>query len=297
MGLREFISKKMNDNLLPKFIELETSTQCNRACSWCPNSQYDRGEKQEYMEEDLFKKIVDDLSGSLYSGQIALHNFNEPLLDENLFRNIEIIRDQLINACLVLFSNGDFLDCKKMEELEKAGVKVLIIALHDMIGKDDYFKRIDRFMQKLGIEKELVDSSDAFGAKFKTSHEGMEIIFYIPFVAMLTSRGGIIKKFDLLNKNSFCYLPFSSCAIDYEGNLKICCEVYPANTVHREEGVVGSLKDNTFLELWFSNEFNAFRKSILECLNKNIICSHCPGYKYDVDENRMSAWKTLLDIF
>ena len=39
----------INKKLLPEFIELETSTFCNRRCPWCPNSIYKRGSKQKYI--------------------------------------------------------------------------------------------------------------------------------------------------------------------------------------------------------------------------------------------------------
>ena len=41
-------------------IDIETVSKCNIKCSYCPVSRYDRGE--HYMDEGLFKKIIDELS-------------------------------------------------------------------------------------------------------------------------------------------------------------------------------------------------------------------------------------------
>lgn len=57
---------KMNNlaNLMPNFIEIETSTFCNRNCPWCPNSKYQRNEYKKYISKRLFTKIIEDLKKS-----------------------------------------------------------------------------------------------------------------------------------------------------------------------------------------------------------------------------------------
>ena len=71
--------------LFKKFVflvNLELSTYCNRKCDYCPVSLYPR--EQEYMSEELFKKIIGELKDISYSGGIVLNFYNEPLLDNNL---------------------------------------------------------------------------------------------------------------------------------------------------------------------------------------------------------------------
>ena len=53
-------------------ISIETTTYCNRRCSYCPNSTFDRGEKknEKLMEVWLFKKIIDELRDIKYKSII-----------------------------------------------------------------------------------------------------------------------------------------------------------------------------------------------------------------------------------
>src|SRR3989344_6373293 len=100
----------MLEDLLPEYVEIETSTYCNRTCSWCPNSTFQRSRAQNLMPENLFDKIVNDLKGVNYSGQIALHNYNEPLMDPHLFSHIARVKQKLPGAKILILTNGDLLD-------------------------------------------------------------------------------------------------------------------------------------------------------------------------------------------
>jgi len=111
----------MDNGLLPNFIEVETSTYCNRRCSWCPNSKYKRGQEKKFINFDLFTKIIADLKKINYQGQLALHNYNEPLLDPNLYKYLNIIKTQLPLVKIIIFTNGDYLYNGVLKKL-KAGV-------------------------------------------------------------------------------------------------------------------------------------------------------------------------------
>jgi len=50
------MSTAVESKLFPVFIELETSTLCNRRCYYCPNSIYKRGLKQRYISDKLYNQ-------------------------------------------------------------------------------------------------------------------------------------------------------------------------------------------------------------------------------------------------
>ncbi len=283
------------NKLLPNFIELETATLCNRRCVWCPNSVYQRGRKQRNINFKLFNKIIMDLKEVKYGGQIALHNYNEPLLDPNLYRYIDIIRQKLAKAKIIIFTNGDFLNKDIYNKLKKHGVTSLIISLHDAINSIEKGKvLIFNILKEIDKKGELIDVSDYFGKKLKILSRGIEIIFYIPYKKMLTSKGGIIKKLEKNNKNSFCFLPFSSSAIDYEGNMKICCEIYSENKLHKSIGIIGNLKEKSFSKLWFSDQYNNLRRDFLLNRVRNKICLMCFKNDYNINNKKISMWETFL---
>jgi len=283
--------------LMPSFIELETSTYCNRRCSWCPNSKYKRGQLKIFISFDLFIKIINDLKKISYDGQLALHGYNEPLLDPNLYTFLNIIKTELPRAKIVIFTNGDYLEKDSLKRLEENGVSSLYISLHDAIGKNDYRKLLFDNLKKLGKEQyKPEDISDVFGKKYKINSPSMEIIYYIPDQKMMTSRGGIIKNLEKSNKNLFCYLPFSSGAIDYEGNMKICCEIYPEDSLHKKIGLIGNLKEKSFSDLWLSNKYNLLRKNFLLNNIKNQICLGCLKNNENIHKIKMTRWKKFLKI-
>src|SRR4030042_666457 len=51
-------------------IDIETTTLCNRRCSYCPNSIFDRSIKknEKTMHTKLFKKIINDLKIIKFTG-------------------------------------------------------------------------------------------------------------------------------------------------------------------------------------------------------------------------------------
>ncbi len=283
-------SKKFPLDLMPDFIELETSTFCNRSCTWCPNSVYtNRSKIQRLILPDLFIEIIKDLKNVAYSGEIALHNFNEPLLDPKLFKNIETIRKLLPRSKIIIFTNGDFLDKIYCEKLSEEGVSLIKVTLQDAIDSKNYKDILNGCVKKLGIDEEnMKNISDRLGEKFEVTFNNMKIIYYIPHRNMLTSRGGtvpIMKK--IINNSSLCFLPFSSSAISYEGNIKICCEIYSEHKKHKQKGIVGNLHNKSFIEMWFSDYYNDFRKSLLFG-KSNDFCLYCPKNGRDIDNDKLA---------
>ncbi|MDR1945432.1 MAG: hypothetical protein LBQ59_05230 [Candidatus Peribacteria bacterium] len=50
-------------------MDIETSTACNRRCSYCPNVYYDNTllKNNSLMSEEVFLKIISDLGNERYS--------------------------------------------------------------------------------------------------------------------------------------------------------------------------------------------------------------------------------------
>jgi hypothetical protein len=89
--------------LFPKFIQIETSVICNSHCVFCPHKEMQRG--PDYMEERLWKKIIDESRGK----EVIYRPFmiNEPFVD---LRIPEIIRYIKLDptAKVEFNSNGNF---------------------------------------------------------------------------------------------------------------------------------------------------------------------------------------------
>lgn len=60
-----------------------------------------------------------------------------------------------------------------------------------------------------------------------------------------------------------CLLPFTSAAIDYEGNLKLCCQIFDAKD-SAPINIIGNIREHRLEELWMSAKMNAVRKLTFE---------------------------------
>jgi Radical SAM superfamily/Iron-sulfur cluster-binding domain len=285
--------------LFPDFIEMETSSFCNRSCYWCPNHLYPRSKSREYIKPTLFKKIVADLKDIRYSEKIALHNYNEPLLDPHILDHIEMIREELPEAKVVILSNGDFLDRDWFQRLEEKGVHLLRVTFYDGMFSREPRKAIRTHMRKRGLIEPSEDVSDEYGIKLQTLYKSMPVMYFVPDQKMFTSRGGLIHDLQRAREKRPCFLPFLSCAIDYEGQMKICCEIYPANALHKRYGIIGNLSQKDFLSLWLSERMNGLRRNILQESVKNPICIQCHmkvRHAYKIKPDVLEEWRRYLSL-
>ena len=77
----------------PSVIGLETDSLCNRRCAYCPNAVEMR--EREILSLGVIAKIVQNLKRHGYRGELHLHAFGEPLLDERIEQIIRLIRQTL----------------------------------------------------------------------------------------------------------------------------------------------------------------------------------------------------------
>jgi MoaA/NifB/PqqE/SkfB family radical SAM enzyme len=98
---------------------------CNLNCPLCPTGQDRRDRSKGKMSFENFRKIIDELGAYLY--RVDLHNWGEPLLNDQIYRMISYARDNNIEARVS--SNLNVIDEVKAEKLVKSGLDVLIVSL------------------------------------------------------------------------------------------------------------------------------------------------------------------------
>ena len=73
-------------------------------------------------------------------------------------------------------------------------------------------------------------------------------------------------------KNSFknkCWRMWSSCVFTWDGKVVPCC--FDKDASH----VLGSLKNQSFKDIWQTDKYREFRQSILNSRNQIDICKNC----------------------
>jgi len=93
-----------------ELIELETTSYCNRTCSFCPNSFIDRRSEKLLMPDAAWRAIVSGLRAVDYSHTIVWSRYSEPLSERGIVDRIREVREAAPRARISVNSNGDYLD-------------------------------------------------------------------------------------------------------------------------------------------------------------------------------------------
>lgn len=110
LKLKEFFIKKdiahQYEDALFKKIYIETISYCNNDCPFCSASTK-IGIKRpvDFMPEDLYIKILRELKDISFTGSVAFHCNNEPLLDSRLALWIRKARGLLNSNFFYLYTN------------------------------------------------------------------------------------------------------------------------------------------------------------------------------------------------
>lgn len=100
---------------LPRRLSIETTSSCNRSCSFCPISHGRRDFPTESMDDGLFSSILDQLAEHDWAGVLQMFLLNEPLLDPKLPDRLREAREKLPRCTVYLSTNGDPVDYRERE--------------------------------------------------------------------------------------------------------------------------------------------------------------------------------------
>jgi radical SAM protein with 4Fe4S-binding SPASM domain len=233
-----------------KAVEIEINSNCNRACSYCPNADNTRPE-QGQMTHETFEVIISQLQSVNYNGRISFSFYNEPLLSKDLEFFSKQIKNKLPKTNILLYTNGTLLTKLKFDSLVNSGVDHFVVTKHE--GEINYI-----FEKTLSVlSPEIIQKHISY-----KSYSDLK----------LTNRGGLIpdvqKKFETIDLP--CTIPLHMMTITNQGTVVPCFEDY--HQVH----AVGNLREKTLSDIWNSIEYNTFRKKLL--LGKRCdysVCSKC----------------------
>ncbi len=224
-------------------IDIETTSECNLKCGYCPTAYYNRG--KHLMTEKLFKKIIDELATIPYKGRISPHFYGEPLLDERLPNLLSYARKKLPLSTIIIHTNGLLLKADVFRRFLNAGVDGFLVTLHnDFIAQKitDIFKELKPEERKKIRTMDLVKKS-------------------------LFNRGGLVTHHKI-KKLKRCFYLSDEIAVSYAGDL-VCTNDFFAN--HK----FGNLNQENLLDVWNKPAFIKTRKDLLRGRFILEICKQC----------------------
>ena len=275
---RAFFKSQLRD------VELETHAYCNRKCTFCPNASINRTDKAQVLPEDVFKRLIDELSGIDYSGAIKFHRFNEPLGLDIIFDRVMYARKKLPGALLGFHSNGDYLTPGILKRFEEIGMDFLHVSLYidfniprSMMRRQAHgYCRI--FLEKRGLPGKPMSSNDNL-AKYSIPMQRMEAHVFVPDIKGCggNDRGGYLKDLQQNKmRTSPCRSPFRGLYIDWTGDVLPCCNLR-GDVESQKAYVMGNLKDSSLQEIFLSDASNRIRRMLVDYSEKTDACSYC-GY-------------------
>lgn len=229
-------------------ITIETSSACNRRCSYCPNSKFDRGliKNRKDLKTELFYKIINELVELKWFGQIQLNFYNEPLLDERLPELTKYARLKLPASSIAIYTNGDFLTIGLYKRLIEAGVTDFIITQHQQITDS-----IDKLLE------------------FRNAIGNNHVKVICKKLECFSSRSGLIQLSPEEKRTKYCPWPTHNFVVNYEGETVLCCNDY-LNTVK-----LGNIGEKKLIDIWNTPYYKQIRNDLNRGIFRHEICKGC----------------------
>jgi len=236
-------------------VIIETFSECNRRCSYCPNSKFDRGliENNKKLKTELIYKVIDELADLRWFGQIQFNFYNEPLLDERLPELIKYANSKLPACSFVVYTNGDYLTRDLYSILKKSGVTDFVITEHQKNNSNNMCNLLD----------------------FRKLNGNEHVNVVVRKLERFYSRGGLIKLSVEVGRPKRCLWGVYNFIVNYEGEAVLCCEDY-FNTVK-----LGNVGNEKMLDIWNKASYRQIRNELKKGIFKYNICKKCTTGSFD----------------
>jgi len=261
----------MTKDRIPLFerLEIESQTNCNRSCWFCPRT-YDRSGKYRSVKgENIFKQmptvkileILDQAQEMGFKGLVGFHHYSEPLLDGRNLMFAEEARKREMKPYLV--TNGDRLrgNDKLCREVQRVYERI-VVGLYDY-ETDQELEEAKKYWKRRLPSANLKFSPIGLGGKRSAYSIGMPR-------ALVPSDGRMAVP-DLTYTNAPCHRPLIRLIIQNDGEVCNCCEdTYGAFQL-------GNVYKNPLGVIWFSKQHIQLIEDLMAGRREKYdLCSRCP---------------------
>lgn len=293
---------KMNG--MPFSISVEPTTSCNLRCPECPSGLRSFSRPTGMLTLETYQKIVDELSDYLL--YLILYFQGEPFLNRQLFDFIKYASERRVYTAIS--TNAHYLTEANAIKTVESGLSRLIISIDGTTQETYSNYRIGGKLDKvltgtrnlIKAKKELKSKTPYTIFQFlvvrPNEHQLEEVkalakeygVDYVAFKSAqvyeyeqgnplipLNERYSRYKKqadgtYTIKNKLlNHCWKMWHSCVFTWDGKVVPCC--FDKDAEHQ----LGSIAETPFKDIWHSEEYNHFRRSILKGRDQIDICTNC----------------------
>lgn len=289
---------------LPISLSLEPTTSCNLRCPECPSGLRSFTRPTGMLEDDTFKKVVDELGDSLW--YLIFYFQGEPYLHPRFHELVHYASEKGIYTATS--TNAHYLTEESARKTVLSGLDRLIISI-DGTTQQVY----EQYRVGGNLEKVITGTRAIVKAKRELKSSTPHIIFQflvvkpnehqLEEVEALAKELGVdevgfktaqIYDFEQGNpliptqdrysryakqsdgtwkiKNQLlhhCWKLWHSCVITWDGSVVPCC--FDKDAHHK----LGNMKETSFRVLWQSKAYGDFRSSVLRSRSEIEMCKNC----------------------
>ena len=289
---------------LPVALSIEPTTSCNLRCPECPSGLRSFTRPTGMLDDGLYKTTIDQVKDHLW--YLLFYFQGEPYLHQQFFEMIQYASSR--NIYTATSTNGHYLSEENAKRTVESGLDRLIISI-DGTTQEVYSKyRIGGSLEKvlegtrniirarkqlksktphvifqflvvkpnehqLEDVKKMADELGVDEVGFKTAQvydyeHGNSLIPSIDKYSRYRKQqdGSYALKNKLINH---CWKLWHSCVITWDGTIVPCC--FDKDASYN----MGTLKEKPFREIWKNENYQAFRKSIIQSRNEIDMCRNC----------------------
>lgn len=298
------LTKQTAIPVMPITFSVEPTTSCNLGCPECPSGLKQFTRPVGEMEEELYRKLVDELANDLL--YLYFYFQGEPYLHPRFTELVRYAADKRIYT--VTSTNAHFLTERKAEETVRSGLSRILISvdgttqetysqyrIHGSLDKVlegtrrlvEARKRLRsstphivwQFLVVRHNEHQVQDAKQmakALGVddiRFKTAqihdyHQGHPLI---PTTETFSRyRQKTDGSWEIKNKlENQCWKLWHSAVMTWDGKIVPCCFDKDA------QYTMGNMQQQTFRQIWNSEPYHAFRQRLLQSRKAIDICTNC----------------------
>jgi radical SAM protein with 4Fe4S-binding SPASM domain len=289
---------------LPVSISIEPTTSCNLRCPECPSGLRAFSRPTGMLDKNFFEQTIDELAGHLL--YLIFYFQGEPYLNPDFLDMVRYASSK--NIYTATSTNAHYLNDENARRTVESGLDRLIISI-DGTTQEVY----EQYRIGGSLEKVLEGTQNVVKwkrrLKSKTPHTIFQYLVVKPNEHQVNDLKRIAKRlgvdevafktaqvYDFENGNDLipttakysrykkneggkwsiknqllnhCWKMWHSCVLTWDGTVVPCC--FDKDATHS----LGSLKNNSFKEIWFGEKYQAFRKNLLTSRSKIDICTNC----------------------
>lgn len=237
----------------PSLISIETINRCNSTCDFCPANRNAETRPFMKMDDELFKKIIEELHDWGYVGYLNLYLNNEPLMDKQIEERYAYAKQMLPKAKMLFYTNGTLMTKERFMKLVPVIDKMIINNYSENLCLHENLKEIYKLAQK---DESIRDKDITIQIRY--IHE------------ILTNRAGSAPNNGRKKKqNKVCVMPYTDISIFPNGICGLCCSDV------LEKTKLGDVSKENIKDIWNNHEYRKVREIIGKDREDFAFCKGC----------------------